>query len=228
MSVATMREVSYFDWTNALRDAEVGLTTWAVGLMFASYCDGDTGRNIFPGDGLVAEKLGCSRTTVRTHREKLIKKGWLVVAEKYDRKRQKATALRLAIPRDHGQEVTTVAGQDHGQEVTTVGGPRPAGDHAHGQEVVMTAVSSWSPPTQGPSQGPVEVTGGADTFEATLRQERADLYARRDELRRRMRNLREGDYRGLATLRDQETPILDEIAKVENILDGLEHMPSFD
>jgi len=65
-----------FPWTRAFRSSKIPMNTKAVGLVVASYGDGDGSSN-HPGLTRLARDFDCDEKTIRRHLETLVRAGWM-------------------------------------------------------------------------------------------------------------------------------------------------------
>jgi biotin operon repressor len=125
-------------WERVLRDARLTPSAALVGLVLATYGNGD-GTSIHPGEVRLAEGLGVSRSTVARAMKTLRNEGYIERVREGNARRGHADEYRLALPPDHvspavdhvspeGDHVSP--GTDH---VSPVHGSRSAHDSPQSQ-----------------------------------------------------------------------------------------------
>lgn len=91
-----------FDWERNLQTLDLAPTTKLVGLMLATYANGDDGDRAHPGEDRLATNCGLKPRAVREHLWLLLHLGLIVRTERHggNASRRRADSYQLALPAD--------------------------------------------------------------------------------------------------------------------------------
>jgi DNA-binding transcriptional ArsR family regulator len=147
-------------WERAVRDARLPSSAALVGLVLATYGNGD-GTSIHPGEQRLAEGLGVSRSTVARAMKSLRDQGYIDRVREGNARRGHADEYRLTLPSEHVSANSGRVSAETGR-VSAADASRSTGDSPQGQvpqghlHRVINTVSS--------TQTDVESDGGTDPW----------------------------------------------------------------